>query len=315
MNELMDERTRAPFLAKLRDETQAAQARLQADVAVQEPEPPPAAPSPLRPRGDVDRRPPPDLKRHELRDQEFAAVQPWLNEQVLFGRHLGLRGLVSRLFEQKDVKAEKLREAVHGVIDRHAQRLLVNAAWRFWPAVAQGDAVVLLERPGGDAAARFDFPRQRGGERLCLSDFVASEDPRDPDYVALFVTTCGRGVREAARALMDSGDYLEAHALQAAAIEGAEAAAEWVHATLRRAWGFGDPPGTPMQDVFKARYRGLRVSFGYPACPNLEDQATLFDLLEPATIGVTLTEGFMMEPEASVSALVFQHPDARYFSA
>src|SRR4029079_8056052 len=96
--------------------------------------------------------------------------------------------------------------------------------------------------------------------------------------------------------------------------ETAEAAAEWVHAKLRAAWGFRDADNLPRQALFQARYRCKRYSFRYPACPDLEQQAGLFKLLRPEEIGVELTEGFMMEPEASVSALVFHHPDATYFS-
>ena len=98
-----------------------------------------------------------------------------------------------------------------------------------------------------------------------------------------------------------------------AAKETAEASAEWLHRRIREEWGFPDPPTLTMHERFTSRYRGKRYSFGYPACPNLEDQAKLWRLLRPEEIGVELTEGFMMEPEASVSALVFQHPDARYF--
>ena len=98
------------------------------------------------------------------------------------------------------------------------------------------------------------------------------------------------------------------------ALETAEAAAEWLHARLRAVWGFADPEGLSRQAIFQARYRGKRYSFGYPACPDLESQAGLFRLLRPEEIGIELTEGFMMEPEASVSALVFHHPDAAYFS-
>jgi 5-methyltetrahydrofolate--homocysteine methyltransferase len=133
--------------------------------------------------------------------------------------------------------------------------------------------------------------------------------------VALFAVTCGEGVRARARELQEGGEYLRSHALQALAIEGAEAFAEMLHARLRTLWGFPDPPELTVADKLKGRYRGLRVSFGYPACPNLADQATLWKLLRPEQIGIFLTESYMMDPEASVSALVFHHPGARYFKA
>ena len=103
--------------------------------------------------------------------------------------------------------------------------------------------------------------------------------------------------------------------MQALAIETAEGCAEWLHRRIREDWGFPDPPTMTMQERFTSRYRGKRYSFGYPACPNLDDQAGLLTLLRPEEIGVELTEGMMMEPEASVSALVFHHPDCAYFTA
>ena len=133
------------------------------------------------------------------------------------------------------------------------------------------------------------------------------------DHVALFVTTAGEGVRERVEDWKEAGEYLKSHAFAALAVETAEAAAELVHLRLREAWGFPDPPGTKAQDRFSARYQGKRYSFGYPACPDLEGQRALFAVLAPEEIGVELTEGDMMSPEASVSALVFHHPDARYF--
>jgi 5-methyltetrahydrofolate--homocysteine methyltransferase len=130
----------------------------------------------------------------------------------------------------------------------------------------------------------------------------------------MFVTTAGEGIRDRAEQAKRDGEYLRSFALQALALETAEGAAEWVHSLLRGMWGFPDPPGFTRQQMFQARYRGKRYSFGYAACPDLESQAELFRLLRPEEIGVALTEGFMMEPEASVSALVFHHPDACYFS-
>ena len=164
--------------------------------------------------------------------------------------------------------------------------------------------------------ASFAFPRQTMGERLCLADFIGPRAEAGPtDSIALLITTAGEGIRERAEDLKARGEYLLCHCLQALAVETAEAAAEWVHRVIRERWGFPDPPDLTMTDRFQARYRGKRYSPGYPACPDLADQATIFKLLPGASIGVELTEGFMMDPEASVSALVFHHPEAKYFKA
>ena len=136
---------------------------------------------------------------------------------------------------------------------------------------------------------------------------------QEGDQVALFVTTAGDGVAARANQWKEEGEFLKSHAFAALALETAEAAAEVVHKKLRALWGFADPEEMTLQDRFSARYRGNRYSFGYPACPNLEMQQQLFEVLRPEEIGVTLTEGDMMEPEASVSAMVIHHPDARYF--
>jgi len=124
-----------------------------------------------------------------------------------------------------------------------------------------------------------------------------------------------QGVRELSQAWKDSGEYLRSHILQALAIESAEGMAEWLHQKIRADWGVGDPPEMTIKDVLKNKYQGIRVSFGYPACPDLSDQRKLFKILDPSLIEVELTEGDMMDPEASVSALVFHHPEARYFRA
>ena len=141
-------------------------------------------------------------------------------------------------------------------------------------------------------------------------------EPKDGkrDHVAMFVVTAGEGVRERAEKAKNEGYYFRSHGLQALAIESAEGCAEWLHRRIREDWGFPDPAEMTMARRFTSRYRGKRYSFGYPACPDLEDQAGIWKILKPEDIGVQLTEGFMMDPEASVSALVFQHPDCTYFS-
>lgn len=134
------------------------------------------------------------------------------------------------------------------------------------------------------------------------------------DYVGFLVVTAGKGVRERSDEFKHQGEYLRSHALQSVALELAEGLAERIHHMMREVWGIPDPAEMTMKERFGARYQGIRVSFGYPACPNLEDQEPLFRLMQPEDIGVHLTEGFMMEPEASVTAMVFAHPQGTYFN-
>ena len=135
------------------------------------------------------------------------------------------------------------------------------------------------------------------------------------DHIAIFVVTAGECVRERAEAWKQEGEFFKSIAIQALATETAEGTAEWLHRRVREDWGFPDPPTTTMHDRFTGKYRGKRYSFGYGACPNMNDQQGIWQLLRPEEIGVHLTEGMMMEPEASVSALVFHHPDCAYFTA
>jgi 5-methyltetrahydrofolate--homocysteine methyltransferase len=275
-----------------------------------------AVPAPERPRARLERIPPPtppDLEPHLLRDVPLPHIYPYLNLQMLYGKHLGLRGVVERLLASGDPKALELHETVERLKrDAITGRLLrAHGVYRWFRARAAGDAVVVVDSTGRELT-RFEFPRQKDGERLCLADYV--RDDVD-DFIALFALTCGEGVRELASRWKDQGEYVRSHTLGALAIESAEAFAEMLHARLRTLWGFPDPPDLAISEKLKGRYRGIRVSFGYPACPNLADQTTLFRLLEPETIGLHLTEGFMMDPEASVSALVFHHPAAKYFKA
>ena len=258
---------------------------------------------------------PPDLELHVLRDVPLTHVFPYLNLQMLLGKHLGVKGSVARLLEQRDPKVVEINEVVEQLERLAVEQRILHASglYRFYEACSAGDDLLLVD--GGREIARFRFPRQPAGERLCLSDYVREQGSGEKDYVALFAVTCGAGVRELAERWKEEGQYLRSHALQALAIESAEAFAEMLHARLRTQWGFPDEPGLALQDKLKAHYRGIRVSFGYPACPNLADQRILFDLLQPTQIGLGLTEGFMMDPEASVSALVFHHPEAKYFKA
>ena len=261
--------------------------------------------------------PSPDFTPHLLRDIPLGHVTPFLNRQMLYSKHLGLMGVVERLLAAGDDKAMKVHQAVEALLTQAREQLLIRpqALYRFFPAAGDGDDLILFDPDGsGVEVVRFTFPRQAGGERLSLPDFARPLASGERDSVALFVVTCGQGVREKAEQLKEAGDYLNSHILQALALELAEATAEFVHKRIRDAWGITDSPDLTLKQLYNAEYHGIRVSFGYPACPEISDQTKLFSLLQPEQIGVQLTEGFMMDPEASVSALVFHHPEGKYFA-
>ncbi|HSS45402.1 MAG TPA: methionine synthase, partial [Thermoanaerobaculia bacterium] len=255
--------------------------------------------------------PPPDTEEHALSELDLPEVWEYLNPHMLYAKHLGLRGSYRKLKEAGDPKLAELEEVIQRV-ERQGW-IRARAMYRYYEAYSEGNAIHVVA--DGREAAVLRFPRQVAGERLCLADFVGPcAAGRPADSLALLITTAGEGVRARAEELKTKGEYLLCHCLQALAVETAEAAAEWLHHFLRGRWGFADGPELTMTDRFQARYRGKRYSFGYPACPELSDQATLFRLLDGRRIGVELTEGFMMDPEASVSAIVLHHPQARYFA-
>jgi 5-methyltetrahydrofolate--homocysteine methyltransferase len=196
-----------------------------------------------------------------------------------------------------------------------AEFMKVRAVWQFFEAERDGNSIHLFAPGAQSPLHTFRFGRQPKPDGLSLSDYVLEPQDGKRDHLVMFVVSGGEGIRERAEEAKQKGEFFFAHALQALALETAEGTAEWLHRRIREDWGFPDPPSMTMHDRFTSRYRGKRYSFGYPACPNLDDQRGMFDLLKPEEIGVKLTEGFMMDPEASVSALVFHHPDCAYFTA
>jgi 5-methyltetrahydrofolate--homocysteine methyltransferase len=241
-------------------------------------------------------------------------IWTYVNPYMIFGRHLGFRGNFEKALAERDPRALELFNNMEEVKREAEPFLKISAVWQFFEAERRGNSIALFA-PGANAPVHtFHFQRQRVGDKLCLSDYILQSREGHRDHLALFVVTAGAGVREKSEEAKAAGRYFFSHGLQALAIETAEACAEWLHRRIREDWGFPDPPAMTMPDRFTSRYRGKRYSFGYPACPNLEDQAGIWMLLRPEEIGVHLTEGMMMDPEASVSALVFQHPDCNYFT-
>jgi 5-methyltetrahydrofolate--homocysteine methyltransferase len=266
----------------------------------------------------------PEFERRVVRGESLDLIWKYVNNLVLFYRHLGVPGEAVKLWEKGDKSAldahpsgAKVRELAAMLVDlkeevKRTGLMAPSAVFKFFKAESEGNFLRLFGEGGGAPVATFEFPRQAKANGLCISDYV---NPKGAvaDTMALFCVTAGKGIRARTEELKKRGDYLKAHALAALAVETAEAYAELLHAKLRAQWGFPDAPEMTMMERFQAKYRGCRYSFGYPACPRLDDQALLWKLLKPEEIGVQLTDGFMMDPEASVSALVVHHPAAKYF--
>jgi 5-methyltetrahydrofolate--homocysteine methyltransferase len=254
-----------------------------------------------------------DRRAREIR--HLTEIWSYINPFMLYGRHLGYKGNFEERLAEREPKALELFHNMEELKLEAVQWMKVRAVWQFFEAEREGNAIRLYAPGAGTPLHTFRFGRQPKAEGLCLSDYVLDPEDGRRDHIALFVVTAGENVRERSESAKAAGEFFRAHGIQALAIETAEACSEWLHRRLREDWGFPDPPTTTMQERFTSRYRGKRYSFGYPACPNLDDQQGLWNLLRPEEIGVRLTEGMMMDPEASVSALVFHHPDCAYFTA
>jgi 5-methyltetrahydrofolate--homocysteine methyltransferase len=281
---------------------------------------------------------PPDFDRHVLRDVPLEQIWNFVNPRMLLGRHLGVKGSIVKLVENEEFKTlkesdegQKALEILECIKDLKGEWISKGlnpaAVFQFFEAASEENfthiysfeqAKFLRTAPAEpekslEPLVTFDFPRQAKPNGLCLSDYLNPLGSPIPDNLAMFVVSAGAGIRPWAEKLKNDGEYLKSHVLQALALETAEAFAEYLHSQIRRLWGFNDPLNLTMMERFQAKYRGKRYSFGYPACPVLDDQAYLFNLLKPQDIGVELTEGFMMDPEASVSAIVFHHHAATYY--
>ena len=272
---------------------------------------------PAQVRHDFDIPNPPDLRLHVINDHPLEEIFPLINPQMLYVRHLGYKGRFADDLESGEHATIELRDSVRKVEDLMLAQgnIKANAVFKFFPANADGQRILVHGAEDQKIAEQFYFGRQSERDGLCLADYLLPQSSGQVDYVGMFLVSIGTGVRELAETLMADGQFLNSHILSALALESAEAFAELLHQQMRQMWGFGDKPGTTPQDLFRTQYRGKRFSFGYPACPRLEDQEQLFRLLDVSNnLDVELTEGFMMDPESSISAVVFHHPDAKYFN-
>jgi 5-methyltetrahydrofolate--homocysteine methyltransferase len=207
-----------------------------------------------------------------------------------------------------------LDEQATPIFDRLKRELATvmkpRVKWGYFHCRSEGNDLVILHEDAATERTRFTFPRQRDGKRQCISDFFR----QDRDVVAFHIVTVGEDVSKLERELFAAGDYQDYLFVHGMGVETAEALAEYWHRQIRQEWGIDDDEPEEMRLLFSAKYHGSRYSFGYPACPRLEDQQQLFELLRPEEIGVDLTEEFMLVPEQSTSAIIVHHPAAKYFN-
>jgi 5-methyltetrahydrofolate--homocysteine methyltransferase len=246
----------------------------------------------------------------------LADYASWLDEGALFKGQWGLRQSRASGPTYEELVETEGRPRLRGLLTKLQSEGLLEAAvaYGYFPCVSEGDDLVVLYEDGTERS-RFTFPRQRRGRRLCLADFFRPRESGETDVVGFQVVTVGGRISEATNELFATDsyrDYLELHGLS---VQLAEALAEYWHARVRAELGFaGEDPGD-VEDMFALKYRGARFSFGYGACPDLEDRAKIAALLEPERIGVKLSEEFQLHPEQSTDAIVIHHPEAKYFNA
>ncbi len=208
----------------------------------------------------------------------------------------------------RDIKALAIRDKL----------LQAKLVYGYFPCNSEGNDLIIYEDDKKTEKLRFTFPRQpleqRGGKNLCLTDYFASADSGKADVVAFQLVTMGRRASEYAAELFKADNYQDYLLFHGLSVESAEALAEMWHKRIREELGIAANDAPDLNKLFHQGYQGSRYSFGYPACPNLEDQTKIFDLLDPARIDVELTEEFQLDPEQSTSAIIVHHPEAKYFN-
>ncbi len=259
-----------------------------------------------------------------LKPQDFdlREVFQYINETALFKNQWQLKTA-----SQEDYG--RLVETKYRPILKDLEDEVIAAGWfepkvvyGYFGAQSEGNDVIVYNLPEswkqGDAippeTLRFTFPRQREGRHLCISDFFLSKSSGKVDVLGMSCVTIGAIASRETQKLFEGGEYTKYLYLHGLSVETAEALAELSHKCIRQELGMAGDDSSHIRDLFHQKYRGSRYSFGYPACPNLEDQTKLFALLHPdENIGVHLTTGFLLDPEQSTSAIVVHHPAAKYF--
>lgn len=240
-----------------------------------------------------------------------------LDERALFMGQWGLKGARG---EFESMAENEGRPRLRKLLNEVQSKGWLEAAvvYGYFPCVSEGNDLIILHHDGpnkGEERLRFSFPRQRRDRRLCISDFFTARDSGKTDVVAFHVVTMGNTVSKAAAELFAANEYREYLELHGLSVQLTEALAEHWHARIREEMSVRGDDAPDIQGILDQGYRGSRYSFGYPACPDIEQQTQLCELLEPGRIGVELSEEFQLHPEQSTSAIIVHHPEAKYFNA
>ena len=262
---------------------------------------------------------PPFWGTRVVRGIAMADIVEYLDERATFVGQWGLKPLRGSTQTFEDIAEEEGRPRLRMWLDRIKTEGLLEPAvvYGYFPANSEGDDLIVYDPDDQDVEiARFTFPRQRRGRHLCLADFFRPVSAGEKDVIAFHVVTMGEVASQSTARLFESDNYREYLELHGLSVQLTEALAEMWHARVRGEWGFDgddDPDMTAL--IAKQGYRGSRYSFGYPACPDVEQQRDLVRLLQPERIGVSLSEELQLHPEQSTSALMVHHPEAKYFNA
>ena len=258
---------------------------------------------------------PPFLGTRVAKGISLDDVRSYLNETALFRNQWGYR---PESGESDAEFKERVRAELRARLDeaKAEDALVPQVSWGYFAVGSEGrDLVVYSDESKINEISRFTFPRQREAPYLCIADFFRPVSSSETDYASFFVASIGDAASKRARELFQADRYLDYVALHGLSVEMTEALAEYWHRRIREEWGFADEDGPTLVGLFRQKYRGGRYSWGYPACPDLEDNAKVVDLLSADRIGVSVSEGFQLEPEQTTLAIVCHHPQAKYFVA
>ncbi len=244
------------------------------------------------------------------------AIVPFLNERSLFQFQWGFRKQGKTLDDFLGWARQELRPVMKRMLALcEADNILKpQAVYGYWKAAGQGNDLILFEPDGTTQVARFALPRQPKDDGECIADFFRDIDDKERDVIGLQVVTVGQHASEVAREWFEDNRYQDYLYLHGISVEMAEALAEYTHKRIRAELGFAAEDDRDMDKMLSQSYRGSRYSFGYPACPRIEDQDQLLRLLGADRIGVSLSDEYQLHPEQSTSAIVVLNPRAKYFS-